>query len=221
MKTACVIPAYNEEAALPAVVAGCRRAGLSVCVVDDGSTDATAARARAAGAEVLRHERNLGKGRAIESGAERAASEGCEAVVFLDADGQHDPAELPLFLAALRDGADLVVGCRSFDERMPFVRRMTNRFQSWLLSRIAGRPLGDTQCGYRLVRLALWPRIRPRSGGFAAESEALVRAARAGARLAFVPVRTVYLEGRRSRIRPLRDTGRFILLVLRLLKEGR
>jgi len=216
VKVACVIPAYNEEQAIAGVVAGCRACALPVYVVDDGSSDATAERARAAGAEVVVHETNLGKGRALADGMARAAADGFEAAVFLDADGQHDPAELPAFVEAAEAGADLVLGCRRLDAAMPFVRRMTNRFQSWLLSRIAGQRLSDTQSGYRLVRVEIWPQVRPESGGFAAESEMLVKAARAGARIAEVPIRTIYLDGR-SHIRPVRDAWQFLTLVLRLV----
>ena len=217
MNCACVIPALNEQQAIAGVVAGCRRQGLPVYVVDDGSTDATAERARAAGATVLRHPTNQGKGQAMADGLERAAADGFEAVIFLDADGQHDPAELPAFLVAAEAGADLVVGCRNLDAaKMPLVRRCTNRFTSWVLSRLAGRRLGDTQSGYRLVRVKVWPAIRPEAGGFAAESEMLVRAARRSLRLAEVPIRTIY-GSETSHINPVRDTWRFFALVFRLL----
>jgi glycosyltransferase involved in cell wall biosynthesis len=217
VKIACVIPGLNEADAVAPVIAGCREQGLPVYLVDDGSTDATSERGREAGAEVIVHEVNLGKGRSLEDGIERATADGFDAVVFLDADGQHDPAALPLFVDAAENGADLVLGCRDFDRRMPFARRKTNQFQRWLLSRLAGQRLGDTQSGYRLVRTALWPKIRPKSGGFAAESEMLVSAARIGARIVNVPVPTIYVEGRKSRIRPVRDTWKFLLLVVRLL----
>lgn len=222
MKVACVIPAYNAADAVAAVVAGCRAQGLPVYVVDDGSADETAARARAAGAAVVSHPANQGKGRALASGAAAAAADGCQAVVFLDADGQHDPAELPALLAAGRDGADVVVGCRRLDAAdMPRIRRLTNRFMSWTLSRLAGRRLADSQSGYRLVRLSAWERARPRRPGFAAESEFLVQAARAGLRIAEVPVSAIYGD-ERSHIRPVRDTLRFLALVLRLaLRRGR
>jgi glycosyltransferase involved in cell wall biosynthesis len=217
LKIACVVPALNEEEAVAAVVSGCRAHDLAVYVVDDGSSDATAERAREAGAEVLRHETNLGKGRSLADGIERAAADGFDAAVFLDGDGQHDPAALPRFVEAAEAGADLVLGCRDFDEKMPFARRKTNQFQQWLLSSLAGQRLGDTQSGYRLIRTALWPKIRPESGRFAAESEMLVHAARAGARIVNVPIPTIYIEGRRSRINPVVDTWRFVLLVVRLI----
>jgi glycosyltransferase involved in cell wall biosynthesis len=217
LKCACVIPALNEEAAIAAVVAGCRRQDLPVYVVDDGSRDATAERARAAGAEVLVHSVNLGKGQAMADGLERAAADGFEAVVFLDADGQHDPAELPAFLATAEGGAELVVGCRGLSlPNMPRVRRWTNRFTSWVLSRLAGRRLSDTQSGYRLVRVAIWPRIRPESGRFAAEGEMLVRAGRAGVHIAEVPIKTIY-GNEVSHIHPMKDAMRFFGMVLRLL----
>jgi glycosyltransferase involved in cell wall biosynthesis len=217
IKCACVIPAFNEEAAIAAVVAGCRRHDLPVYVVDDGSSDATAERARAAGATVFSHQVNRGKGRAMADGLERAAADGLEAVVFLDADGQHDPAELPAFQAAAEAGAEVVVGCRRLDgAKMPLVRRLTNRFTSWVLSRLAGRRLNDTQSGYRLVRVAVWPRIRPESGRFAAEGEMLVRAGRAGVRIAEVPIKTIY-GNEVSHIHPMKDAMRFFGMVLRLL----
>ena len=215
MRTACVIPALNEAERVAAVVAGCRRLNFPVYVVDDGSTDRTAAVAAEAGAVVVRHEANRGKGAALASGAERAAADGFEAVAFLDADGQHDPGELPALLAAAEAGADVVVGCRRLDEKMPLVRRWTNRFTSWVLSRLAGRRLSDTQSGFRVVRLAAWKLARPESGRFAAESEMLVRAARAGLRISEVPVSTIY-AGETSHVRPLRDTWRFFALVSRL-----
>jgi glycosyltransferase involved in cell wall biosynthesis len=217
VRCAGVIPAYNEEAAIAAVVAGCRQRGLAVYVVDDGSRDGTAARAREAGATVLVQPANQGKGQAMARGLEQAAADGFEAVVFLDADGQHDPADLPAFVAAAEAGAELVVGCRELDApQMPFVRRCTNRFTSWVLSRLSGRRLSDTQSGYRLVRVAAWPRLRPASGGFMAESEMLVKAARAGLRIAEVPIRTIYGD-EVSHIHPVRDTLRFFGLVFRLM----
>lgn len=216
MKCACVIPALNEEAAIGKVVSACRLHNLPVYVVDDGSTDSTAHCARQAGAEVICHEVNRGKGAAMDNGLARAAADGHEAVIFLDADGQHDPAELPSFVAAAESGADLVVGCRNLDAaRMPMIRRITNRFTSWTLSLLAGRKLSDTQSGYRLVRVEVWPRIRPESGHFAAESEMLVRAARRGTRMAEVPIKTIYGD-EVSHINPVRDTWRFIKLVCRL-----
>ncbi|MDD5657076.1 MAG: glycosyltransferase family 2 protein [Elusimicrobia bacterium] len=218
MKTACVIPAFNEEASVGAVASGCLAQGLPVYVVDDGSRDATAERARAAGARVIPFPANRGKGACLAAGARRAADEGFEAVIFLDADGQHDPAEIPRFLAAAEGGAAVVVGCRSFGAAMPLARRLTNRFQARLLSALAGAPLADTQCGFRLVRLDLWPRIEPASGRFAAESEMLVAAARAGAAIAEVPIQTIYLPGRKSRINPALDTLRFFALIARLLR---
>ena len=218
MKIACVIPGYNEEKYIADVVKRCRAQDLPVYVVDDGSRDRTAELAAGAGATVVAHRTNMGKGRSIEDGMARAAEDGCDAVIFLDADGQHSPEELPLFLQAAEAGADLVLGCRSFDTAtMPRVRSLTNRFMGWCLSRLAGQKLGDTQSGYRLIRCGLWPRIRPDSGGFAAESEMLVHAARAGANIVNVTISTIYIEGRQSHIKPVRDTWKFLQLVLRLI----
>jgi UDP-N-acetylglucosamine---dolichyl-phosphate N-acetylglucosaminyltransferase len=216
LKIACVIPALNEQASVAAVIAGCRKANLPVYVVDDGSADATGKVSREAGAEVVTHETNLGKGQSLEDGMARATADGYDAVIFLDSDGQHAPEELHRFVTAAEEGAGLVLGCREFGAKMPFVRRNTNRFMGWVLSKLAGQKLGDTQSGYRLIRTDLWPSIRPESGRFAAESEMLVNAARAGAKIVNVPIPTIYIEGRESHINPLVDSWRFFLLALRL-----
>jgi glycosyltransferase involved in cell wall biosynthesis len=219
-RIACVIPGYNEELSIAEVVKSCCQQGLPVYVVDDGSSDATAQCAGDAGAEVIVHAQNMGKGQSLEDGMSRATADGFTSVIFLDADGQHPPQSLPAFVEASKAGADLVLGCRSFGEKMPFVRRTTNKFMGWVLSKLAGQKLGDTQCGYRLVRCDLWPKIKPSSGGFAAESEMLVHAARAGAKIVNVEIPTIYVEGRQSHIRPIPDTWKFILLVLRLMRSS-
>ena len=217
MKVVAVIPAYNESAHISEVIAGCRARGLDVIVVDDCSTDSTADAARAAGATVISHETNRGKGAALDTGMRAAREAGGDAALTLDGDGQHSPDDIPAMLAAAEEtGADMVIGTRMGDlGTMPFVRRCTNRFMSWLISRLARTPVTDSQSGFRLIRLVLLDEITVSSERFDAESEILIKAGRAGKRIVEVPIRTIYGD-ERSKIRPVRDTIRFIKLLVRI-----
>lgn len=213
-----VIPAYNEEGRIQSVIAGASRHVQSVIVVDDGSRDRTADVAEGAGAVVMRHAANLGKGSALKTGLARAAEEGFEAAITLDADGQHDPEEIPRLVEEYRaTGADIVLGSRMRNRAgMPFVRLATNLVTSTVISWIAGTRITDSQSGFRLIKCATAARLPVSTSRFDAESEILVKAARRGMVIREVPVSTIY-GGRRSKINPLRDTCRFVKLVLRLI----
>lgn len=219
----CVlIPCYREAAHIGPVVQGALRAGHDVVVVDDGSPDDTAEVAERAGARVLRHETNRGKGAAMVTGYEHVLRQGYDAVVVLDGDGQHDPAEIPRFVECLRsEGARVVVGSRMDDTRgMPWIRKLTNRTMSALLSWQMGQRVPDTQCGYRLWHRDALPLLLARraSTGFAAESESLLLAALHGHRIASVPISTIYGD-EKSKIRPWRDTRLFVAMLLRFRRE--
>lgn len=209
-----VIPAFNEAERLAEVV---EVAGLfgPVLVVDDGSADGSPEIALMAGAEVIRHSENEGKGRALETGFAEAVSRDVDWVLTLDGDGQHDPAEVVNLLAARGKGWDVILGNRMEDvSAMPRVRRMTNRVMSAWLSRIMGQQVPDTQTGFRCMRTRLVAGAAPKAKGFAAESEWLLLWARSGARIGSVRVRTIYHGG--SSIRPFRDTLRFLGMVRRM-----
>lgn len=213
-----VIPAKDAASTVGAVVRGIltEAPGLEVIVVDDGSSDATGERAREAGARVVRHEVNQGKGAALQTGFDAALAAGADAVVALDADGQHDPAFAPQLLAAL-DGADVVVGSRNADRTgMPWLRKATNDVTSWWVSRLAGQRIEDSQSGYRAIQARVLRAIRPEGRRFDYESEFLVAAARAGFRIGAAPVPTLY-NAPGSHINPFRDTIRFIRFALRHL----
>lgn len=213
-----VIPAKDAAATVGEVVSGLRRAipGIQVIVVDDGSADATSEVARACGAIVVRHDENRGKGAALESGYDEALRRGAEAVLTLDADGQHDPTAAPALLAALA-GADFVIGSRKGSRvGMPWIRKATNDVTTWWVSRLAGQCIEDSQSGYRAARSAVLRAVRPRSRRFEYESEILIGAARAGFRIVAAPVPTLY-NAPGSHIDPFADTLRFIRLVLRHL----
>jgi glycosyltransferase involved in cell wall biosynthesis len=141
-------------------------------------------------------------------------------VITMDADGQHDPGDLPRFLEAYqRTGIPVLIGNRMADTTsMPVVRRLTNRCMSWLLSREMGQFVPDTQCGYRLFRCDVIPRVTTTSARFAAESEILLHVAERGIRIDAVPVTTIYRD-EKSKINPWRDTLRFFEMILRYRRE--
>jgi glycosyltransferase involved in cell wall biosynthesis len=196
-----LIPGYNEGPRIGAVVTAAKR-HLPVIVIDDGSTDDTAAQAEAAGATVIRQVPNRGKGAALREGFRFALEAGHQAVVTLDADGQHDPAEIPTFLAARKaTGAELIVGQRNF-RHMPPVRRVSNTIGGWILSLAVGRSIPDNQSGYRLIGHRLIAAL-PESDqdGFAFEVEMIARGIAMDLPIAWVPIRTIY-AGEPSHIRP-------------------
>jgi len=207
-----LIPAWNEAERIGPIVRGAR-AYLPVLVVDDGSTDGTAEVARAAGATVVRHPENRGKGAALKTGFAWALEHGYEAVLTLDADGQHDPAEIPKFLAAWEAGAgDLIIGERDFSQ-MPWPRWWTQPLGSWMLSRALGVPIRDNQSGYRLLSRRLIEGMRLTTTGFEMEVEMIAEAVRLGLPIAWVPIRTIYGIGKPSNFHPLWDSLGFLRTV--------
>ena len=211
MKCAAVIPCFNEVAGIAALVSALRRQISFVLVVDDGSTDETGRSARDAGAAVIRHERNRGKGAALESGLSQLLKQGFEWAVTLDGDGQHAPEDLPALLrCAEQTGAWLVIGNRMDNARaMPWLRRGVNRWMSRKLSQRAGRHLPDTQCGLRLIHLETWAALALETERFEVESEMLMAFLAAGHRVEFVPIQVIRSR-RGSRIRPVADSLRWL-----------
>ena len=211
-----VIPAYNEAGKIRPVVEGAVRTRIPVIVVDDGSKDATAAEAEAAGAEVIRHPVNRGKGAAIRTAIGHVIEAGYAAAIFMDADGQHLPEEIPLFVAEHRSSAaDLVVGTRMADtSAMPWVRKASNRFSSLLVSLVAGTRVTDSQSGYRLLSTRMLRYLRDRGGrGFDFETEMIIDAARLGMRYREVPITCVYGPQWASHFHPVKDSADFLKVV--------
>ncbi len=220
---AVVIPAYRAAATLPGVLARARRAlpGAALIVVDDGSGDGTEAAAREAGARVLRHARNEGKGRALASGLAAAVGGAADIVVTLDADGQHPPEAAPRLVEPIVAGAaDLVVGARARGGRdgaggaMPAGRRATNWLSSALVSRAVGFPVPDSQSGFRAMRREVAASVRPAGTRYEFETEFLFLAAQRGYRIAAVAVPTLY-EGAASHFRYGADTLALAAVFLR------
>jgi glycosyltransferase involved in cell wall biosynthesis len=212
---ACVIPALDAEATLPAVACGLRLAlpAALLIIVDDGSGDGTLAAARAAGDVVIRHRRNRGKGAALRSGIDAALRRGAAAVLTLDADGQHQPEVAGRLVAALSH-ADLVIGARDrAGGGMPWRRRVTNALATAAIGSITRCALADTQSGYRAIRRAVLERVQARGDRYDFETDFLIRAALAGYAIAAVPVPTIY--GARSHFRPITDSAGVVRAIWR------
>jgi len=204
-----LIPAYQEGPRIGAVVEAVAR-HLPVVVVDDGSTDDTAERAEAAGATVLRRNPNAGKGAALRSGFRHALEAGSIAVVTLDADGQHDPAEIPAFLEEFRERRPgLIVGRRDFSA-MPPVRRLSNVLGGAAVSVALGQGVPDNQSGYRLIgRELMRSMLASEESGFEFEVEMIARCIALGLPIRWVPIRTIY-AGEPSHIQPWRHFTEFV-----------
>lgn len=218
---AAVIPAYCEEKHIGDVVRRTLQQLANVLVVDDGSSDETAAAARKAGAEVIVHEQNRGKGESIKTGFRHWLERRFNYVIILDGDGQHLPEEIERFLtAAAGSAAKLLVGTRMQDLRgMPLLRRVVNRYMSRKISRLCGQDIPDTQCGFRMVHREIIPDLLGGTERFDYETEMLFLASRGGCRIAAVPISTVYSD-EVSSIHPVRDTLRFLKLMRRYRRSG-
>jgi len=217
---AAIIPAYLEEKHIGDVIERTLQQLDHVLVVDDGSSDATAENARAAGAALIVHERNLGKGESITSGLRFWLERGLPHVIILDGDGQHLPEEISRFMAAAAGGAEVLIGTRMNDVRqMPFVRRAVNRYMSKRISLLCGQEIPDTQCGFRMLSAPVIPHLLQGTAHFEYETEMLIVVSRKGFRIGAVPISTVYSD-EVSSIHPVRDTARFFKMIRRYEAEA-
>lgn len=215
-----IIPAYNEAEKIGRVISATLE-HLPVLVIDDGSQDTTAQIAERSGAKVFRQNPNQGKGLALRAGFLHAIEAGYQAVVTLDADGQHDPNEIPTFLCAFRSTrADLIIGERDFSQ-IPLIRRMANTLGKRSFSWAVGQTIGDNQSGYRLINRRMMKAVlSSRESGFEFEVEMIVICIQRGYRLEWVPIRTIYgSEG--SHIQPLKHTVEFTRMVLQTRRKMR
>jgi glycosyltransferase involved in cell wall biosynthesis len=218
MKTCVIIPTYNEAGTIGDIVRKVTRQGLSVLVIDDGSLDETRAVARAQGAVVLSNDRNLGKGCSLIRGFAYALDNHFDAAITMDGDGQHDPEDIAHFIrAAGVSTSGLFIGNRMLQRAgMPRIRAWTNKYMSWMISRLARQDIPDTQCGFRLIRKEVLQGVNLICDKYEIESEIIVKAARLGVRIESVPVKTIY-NSAKSRINPVVDTLRFIRFIAREL----
>ncbi len=193
MSNAVIIPAYNERDRIALVVQQAKQLVDTVIVVDDGSQDGTATRAREAGAVVLRHKINLGKGAALKTGCDYAVSKRVDKMIVLDADGQHDPKHIPTFLASL-DSYDLVFGARKVPDSMPYILRFGNVAINKLLHFLYGLRLEDSQCGYRALSASAYKQVRWEALNYYVETEMILRAGRKRLRCIHIPIETIYSD---------------------------
>jgi len=172
-----IVPAHNEEKDIENVIKSLKNFVKKIIVVDDGSKDKTSKIAEKNGAIVLKHIVNLGKGAAMRTGIEKAKQMNAKSVIFVDADNQHDPSEIPLFKNKIKQGAKIIQGTRKFDKKMPFIKRFGNSTISNLFKILFGVKVNDTQSGYKAMSLDIYDKIKWSADGYFVETEMLVRAA--------------------------------------------
>ncbi len=213
---AVLIPSYNGGKHLRQVLEGLSPLGLTVLVVDDGSTDGSPVEARRLGVRVLSLPVRSGKGRAMRRGISAISGETPpDWTLFMDGDGQHLPSEVPHFLQAMSPDVDFLLGNRLHEgHNFPPYRLVTNRLGSEVLRRMSGHAVPDTQCGFRALRTSLLSTMALESEGFEIETEILLKALRMGARWRAVPVSAVY-NGQGSHFLPVADTFRICMAALR------
>jgi glycosyltransferase involved in cell wall biosynthesis len=215
---ACVlIPAYNEANTIGPLVKDIKMKGLDAIVVDDGSKDLTGDISEKAGAIVIRHYANLGKGASVKEGfsffLEKTSN---DAVIIMDADGQHLVEDCDGFIEKASSGRDMIiVGNRmGYTKNMPLIRLITNKFMSFLLSLLCKQNIPDTQCGFRLLTRGVVKNLNIQSSNFDTESEMLIDASRKGVSIYSVAIKTIYGD-ETSQIHPVKDTIRFISLIVK------
>ena len=210
-----LIPAHNEATRIAPVIDAVR-AYLPVVVVDDGSMDKTSEVAREHGAIVIRQQPNQGKGAALLNGFRYFLGGEYDAVITLDADGQHDPAEIPLFVEKYeRDHSDLIIGRRDF-RKMPFPRNYSNTIGTWMFSNALKVPIPDNQSGYRLYsRRLVNAAIDSKERGFEFEVEIIFKCVLEGMKLAWVPIKTIYFKEKHTHMKPIHQVKEFFRITRR------
>jgi glycosyltransferase involved in cell wall biosynthesis len=216
LRTCVIIPTYNEAKTIAGIIKQIRAQGLDVVVVDDGSYDNTSTISSDNGAIVLRNNINQGKGASLIKGFNYALSKDFEAVITMDGDGQHLPEDILYFMRlAQYSDSGVFIGNRMLNiKNMPWVRILTNKFMSWLISKVTNQDISDTQCGFRLIKKSVLDKLKFRTARYETESELLIEASRLGFKIESVPIKTIY-HGAKSQINPFLDTLRFVSFILR------
>ncbi len=220
-----LIPAYGEGERIgrtikdiKTVLKSIKGFRFNILVVDDGSSDNTYEVAKKEKVEVIKHKKNMGKGMAHRTGFEYAINNRFDAVLTLDADGQHNPSEIKTFLRFL-DRFDVIIGTRDINTKiMPRLRYATNRTTSIFVSLLARTRVRDSQSGYRMLKIDVLRRLKLKTTRFQTESEEIIQAGMLGFKIGEIPIKTIYIDsGRKSYINPFKDTMRFIGLNLMYL----
>ena len=211
-----VIPTYNERKTIGPIVRDLDARGFRVVVVDDGSNDHTIIDANKYGAELIVHAENAGKGRCLREGMEHALANGCDIVITMDGDAQHNLSDIDKFLEEYKkSNSDIIIGNRLHNpKRMPFIRRCTNIFMSFIISIILGERVEDSQCGYRLISKRAIEKMILSTTKYEIESEMLLEAKRHNLKITSVNIDSIY-QGEASQINPFSDTVRFLTLIIK------
>jgi len=210
-----ILPAKNEGPALTTLLPGLRAAhpDAEIIVVDDGSTDDTRSICASAGVQCLSSPYSMGNGAAIKRGA-RAASG--DVLVFMDGDGQHDPADIARLLEKLEQGYDMVVGARDWESQAGVGRGLANTLYNWLATRMTGHPVLDLTSGFRAVRADKFREfIHLLPNGFSYPTTSTMAFFRSAYPVAYVPIKAAQRVGK-SHIRPLKDGIRFLLIIFKI-----
>jgi glycosyltransferase involved in cell wall biosynthesis len=218
MKPVVVIPAFNEAKNILKVIRTVRDKGLSLIVVDDGSSDNTYEIVKKENIRhLLRNERNLGKGASLKKAFAYIIENklDCDSVIIMDADAQHLTRDIDSFIERLSQGSMFIVGNRFKDlKAMPFIRVITNIVMSFILSVFAKQKVPDTQCGFKALKREVLEKIKLQTERYEVDSELILEAAEQGFKIDSIPIESVY-SGQRSSINPVGDTIRFILFIFR------
>ena len=213
----CIIPAYNEAKNIRKVIQKCQEYVSRIIVIDDGSSDNTLQIAQRLNVITVHNEQNLGKTEALKRGFSRAFQEKAEILIMIDGDGQHNPEEIPCFLEKIQEGFDLVIGARNFDQQfMPPIRILANSISSFLVSLICGIRIEDSQSGYRAIKRKVIEKIPLTSNRFQVDTEMIIKAAKCGFKIGFVPIRTIYHPEAKSKIHQIIDPLKFMALIIKL-----
>jgi glycosyltransferase involved in cell wall biosynthesis len=208
-KIGVLICAYNEEKHIRKVVNSCFKEIDKVIVVNDGSSDKTLQELKKTRAKVINLKNNGGKGAALKKGFSYGLKNNYDYLILLDGDGQHDPKEIPLFVEAISEGYDIIIGGRrKRHSGMPYLRRFTNFLSSLLISTRRKVWIKDTQSGYRAINLKILKKINLKRNSYDLETEILIKAIKRGAKLKNINIKTIYGE-ETSSIHPFKETYRF------------
>ncbi|MFO8053267.1 MAG: glycosyltransferase family 2 protein [Candidatus Omnitrophota bacterium] len=216
-----IVPAYNEADDLGKFLTKIKEKNLSVLVVDDGSTDNSYQVAKRYADLVIKNQKNFGKGLSLRRGIDYLINNKYfDFIITMDADGQHSPDDLDKFIDQAKQGSLFVIGNRMDNpENMPKTRIITNCFMSWLVSKISGQYIPDSQCGYRLIKREVIESLTIKTKKFEIESEMLINASKLGYPIKSIPIKSIYHKNVSSKIKPISDSFRFIKFILRL-KNG-
>ena len=213
MKIGVLICAYNEEKHIRKVVNSCLKQIKDVVVVNDGSKDGTLKELKKTKAKIINHEKNKGKGLALQTGFNYANKKKYDYLILMDGDGQHDPKEITKFLEEINDNYDLIIGCRrKRGSGMPYIRRFVNFFTSFIISIMGGTWVKDTQSGYRVIKMKSLKNIKLKRKRYDFESEILIKMMKNGAKIKCIDISTIYGE-EKSTVHPIKDTLRFFRVI--------